>query len=213
MAQLSAALQRIRDSEAHGTRHGSPRKRSAGAGEDSSMLDQSSAEAEMREQVGEMALLMAAKEQQIEALHVKILAQAELLQGVDEGRHATAQRLESWLLEILSSNGRHSWAGEALDDPSHDAGHAQFGNGIDARMPLEVRGAVAEVLKEREALLSRVRSRDDTIAGLESEVRSCESRIQTLKDASIEALEQRDATIEALRAALSDAPRPVDSHL
>ena len=213
MAQLSAALRRIRDSEAHGTRHGSPRKRGAGAGEDSSMLDQGSAEAEMREQVGEMALLMAAKEQQIEALHVKILAQAELLQGVDEGRHATAQRLESWLLEILSSNGRHSWAGEALDDPSHDAGHAQFGNGIDARMPPEVRGAVAEVLKEREALLSRVRSRDDTIAGLESEVRSCESRIQTLKDASIEALEQRDATIEALRAALSDAPRPVGSHL
>ena len=101
------------------------------------MLDQGSAEAEMREQVGEMALLMAAKEQQIEALHVKILAQAELLQGVDEGRHATAQRLESWLLEILSSNGRHSWAGEALDDPSHDAGHAQFGNGIDATVKMK----------------------------------------------------------------------------
>jgi hypothetical protein len=48
-------------------------------------------------------------------------------------------------------------------------------------------------------------SKDERLAGLEREHQALQIRMQALKEASVEKLEQRDDTIDSLRSALRNA--------
>ena len=165
-----------------------------------------------------MAVLLAAKEKEVEALQVKLMAQEDLIQVMNEDKQATASRLHTWLLEMGSRSSikpANNLVGDRLQQRSVDSYGWQPWNKClnasdkysthdeepqaDVFAEEAVRDAVSKLLLERESLLRSLRGKDETIASLEAEMRSLETRMYALKQASIEALEKRDEAIQSLR--------------
>ena len=179
---------------------------------------------EVQGRVDEMAQLLAAKEEEVGMLQMKVMAQEQVVQVITEHQHATAQRLHAWLLKIGSSSpassagkpgshgGRCSPGGEGQEGCMGNGGkgvalRSAGGNGLERGMfhvlsDVQMRESVGTVLLEREALLTSSRAKDDKIAALEQEHTALEATMLGLQEASREALAQRDATINALQTAL-----------
>ena len=156
--------------------------------------------------VGEMAELLATKENEVEALQMKLMTQSELLQVMSEDKQSTAQRLQKWLFKI-ANNGGAEWEQWGMH---HRHGVVDAEDQAGNRVDIQVRDAVGIVLLEREALLRNVNDKNDKVVAMERQHMSLQSRLTALKEASIEALEHRDATIHALRSTLRDAREASD---
>ena len=197
-AQLAAALDRMADSE-HMMAAPVLAKMSRKLDGDFEALSAARQNDEaVRGQLGEMAQLLAAKEKEVHALQLKLMEQGEALIIMNEGMQDNALSVHDWLVSV--EGGQITPASAGIEPNGLALVQSNANGELAWTCDERLRNAVKGLLVEREALIQSGVSKDESLATLQRQLTSSEARIHALKEASIEALEQRDATIDALRA-------------